>query len=482
VDWKKNGSIGRNVIFLGIGQIASTGLGFILNAVLGRLLGPSNFGAFYTILTITSFVGFAVDWGQNPYVIREMARGRSDEPAFVGSALLIGAVGSLCAAVIAIFLALASGYDARIIYLAPVSVLIGIPLALYQRFSYLFRGKDLMHVDVAISITGRALTVLATVAVLQVGGGVGGAVVAQCVGGLACLIIGTFIALKLGFKFSAPTYKLLRELVWAGAPLVASSMVAGLQPLIEVVLLSHLAGPVVVGWYGASRTITGLLFSPALILATASLPQLSRVSHVVGEFRRVLETTARPLLAAAAFCSSGLFLLSHQLVTIIYGRGHFEQTGVILQVAAVFLPLFFLSTLFATAAAVLGKTKELAIIAWTNLAAMALLNWFLIGVFQSQYQNGAISLVVSSGLTEIFIMASYMALLPKGTIGKATFYNIARALIAAVLTVVCLFAVQSLEIWIVGPLFVVVFTVVALATKLILPSDFMVVLKYAKRN
>ena len=77
VDRKKNGRIAHNVIFLGIGQIASTGLGFVLNAALGRSLGPSDFGVFYTVSTIYSFVGFAVDWGQNPYVIREIARGRS---------------------------------------------------------------------------------------------------------------------------------------------------------------------------------------------------------------------------------------------------------------------------------------------------------------------------------------------------------------------------------------------------------------------
>jgi O-antigen/teichoic acid export membrane protein len=476
-----SGSIARNVIFLCIGQIASAGLGFILNAVLGRWLGPSDFGVFYTILTILSFVGFAVDWGQNIYVTREMARGRSDEPAFVGSALLICAAGSVCAAMIAIVLALASGYDERIVYLAPLSVLIGIPLALYQRFAYLFRGKDLMHIDVVVSIAGRALTVAATVAVLQFGGGVREAVLAQCVGGVGCLVIGTFIALKLGFKVSAPAYKLVHELIWAGAPLVAASMVAGLQPLIEILLLSHLAGPVVVGWYGASRTISGLLFSPALILATASFPQLSRASPVVGEFRRVLETTARPLLAAAAISSSALYLFSHHLVAIIYGRGNFEQTALILQLAAIFLPLLFMGALFGTAVAVSGKTKELALIAWTNLITTALLNWFLIGIFQAHYNNGAFALVISSGLTEFFIVGSYMALLPKGTIGKATLLNIVRAGITSICTIASLFAVQSLEVWFVGPLFIVAFTVVALATKLILPSDFMVALNYARR-
>jgi O-antigen/teichoic acid export membrane protein len=481
VNRKKNGRIARNVIFLGIGQIASTGLGFILNAALGRSLGPSDFGVFYTILTICSFVGFAIDWGQNAYVIREIARGRSDEPEFIGSAMLIGTAGSACAAMMAAAIALASGYDERIVYLAPLAVLLGIPSTLYQRFAYLFRGKDLMHIDVMASIAGRALTVAATVAILQFGGGVREAVLAQCVGGMGCLIIGAFIASKLGFKVRAPAYKVLHELIWAGAPIVASSMVAGLQPLIEVLMLSHLAGPVVVGWYGASRTIFGLLFSPALILASASLPELSRASLVVAELRRVLETTARPLLAAAAVSSSALYLFSHHLVAIIYGRGNFEQTSLILQLAAIFLPIFFLGALFGTAVTVIGKTKELAVIIWTNLITVAVLNWFLIGICQAYYGNGAIALVISSGLTEFLVVVSMIALLPKGAVGKATFLNIVRACITSICTIASLSAVQPLEVWFVGPLFLLAFTVLALATKLILPSDFLVALNYARR-
>jgi O-antigen/teichoic acid export membrane protein len=482
VDRKKNGSIASNVIFLGIGQIASTGLGFILNAALGRSLGPSDFGVFYTILTISSFVGFAIDWGQYPYVIREIARGRSDEPEFVGSAMLIGTAGSACAAMMAIAIALAMGYDERIVYLAPLSVLIGIPSILYVRFSYLFRGKDLMHIDVMVSITGKALTVAATLAVLQFGGGVGEVVLAQCVGGIGCLIIGTVIALKLGFKVGVPAYKVLHELIWAGAPIVASSMVAGLQPLIEVFMLSHLAVPMVVGWYGASRTIFGLLFSPALILATASLPELSRAAFVPSELRRILETTARPLLAAAAFFSSALYLFSHQLIAIIYGRGHFEQTSLILQLAAIFLPVFFLGALFGTAVTVTGKTKELALITWTNLITLSIVNWFLIGICQAHYNNGAIAPVISSGSTELLVVASFVALLPRGAVGKATLLIIVRACITSICTIASLSLVQSLEVWFVAPLFILAFAVVALATKLIVPSDFLVALNYARRR
>ena len=79
----------RNVSHLGIGQIASTALGILLSAVVGRALEPAQLGILYTVFAVSSFAYVIVDWGQGTYLVREMARGRPDEPALIGSALLM---------------------------------------------------------------------------------------------------------------------------------------------------------------------------------------------------------------------------------------------------------------------------------------------------------------------------------------------------------------------------------------------------------
>ena len=45
----------RNVSHLGIGQIASTALGILLSAVIGRALEPAQLGILYTVVAISSF-------------------------------------------------------------------------------------------------------------------------------------------------------------------------------------------------------------------------------------------------------------------------------------------------------------------------------------------------------------------------------------------------------------------------------------------
>jgi O-antigen/teichoic acid export membrane protein len=475
---KKSGLLARNVIYLGIGQVLSTALGFVLTAALGRTLGPSDFGVLFTVLTICAFLGFVVDWGQSIYVIREIARGRSDEAEFMGSALLIGAVGSACAAVLAIAIALGAGYDKRIVLLAPLAVVVALPSSLCQRFCSLFRGKDRMDLDVIVGIVGKALTLAATLVTLHLGGGVLEVILAQCVGGFASLVAGAFIALRLGVKIKAPVSSAMRELLWSGAPIVALSLVTALQPFTEVLILSTLTGSEVVGWYGASRTIFGIINSPGLILATAAFPVLSRASEP--DLLRVLESTARIMLVVAAFASSGLYLFADQAVSIIYGHGHFEQTSTILRASAIFLPTFFLGYLVANAMFAIGKTKEFAFVGWIKLIIAATLNWFMIGVWQDHFGNGAVALVITSGLTEIFVVFSVIPMLPRGAISQATLLNIVRACIASICTVLPLSAMQPLELWFLAPLFALAFFMAAMATRLILPNDLRVALNFVR--
>ena len=83
------GLLVRNVSYLGMGQVASTALGFLASAVIGRAFEPAQLGLLYTVFTISSFAYVIVDWGQGTHLVREMARGRSDEPELIGSALLV---------------------------------------------------------------------------------------------------------------------------------------------------------------------------------------------------------------------------------------------------------------------------------------------------------------------------------------------------------------------------------------------------------
>ena len=178
----------RNVSHLGIGQVASTAFGVLLNAVIGRALEPAQLGIFYIALAISSFVSVIIDWGQSAYLVREMARGRIDEPELIGSALLVRLATIVFSFAVAVAVAVALGYDGHIVELTLLAIVAAIPATLYVPFGCSFRGKDRMDIDAFVNIVGKAMTLVVTIIALRLGGGLTAVILMQGVGGLATLV------------------------------------------------------------------------------------------------------------------------------------------------------------------------------------------------------------------------------------------------------------------------------------------------------
>ena len=64
----------RNIVHLGLGQVATTLLAVLLSAAIARTLGAAEFGLLYLVSTVGTFAYVFVDWGHPAYVTREVAR------------------------------------------------------------------------------------------------------------------------------------------------------------------------------------------------------------------------------------------------------------------------------------------------------------------------------------------------------------------------------------------------------------------------
>src|SRR5262249_37975052 len=117
----------RNVSYLGIGQVASTALGVLQTAVIGRALEPAQLGILYIVFAISSFVYVVVEWGQGTYLVREVARGRIDEPELIGSALVIRLTTIIFSSAIAVAIAFALGYKTQIVALTLLTMVTAVP-------------------------------------------------------------------------------------------------------------------------------------------------------------------------------------------------------------------------------------------------------------------------------------------------------------------------------------------------------------------
>jgi hypothetical protein len=99
------------------------------------------------------------------------------------------------------------------------------------------------------------------------------------------------------------------------------------------------------------------------------------------------------------------------------------------------------------------------------------LSCLLIDYCQRQFGNGAIAVLIVAGVTEMPAIIAYLILLPRGAVGSTTAFNLVRACIVALCTAVPLSMLQPLALWYLAPLFLLLFAVAVMVTRLVLPSD-----------
>jgi hypothetical protein len=85
-----------------------------------------------------------------------------------------------------------------------------------------------------------------------------------------------------------------------------------------------------------------------------------------------------------------------------------------------------------------------------------------------------------AGLVEIPATIAYWVLIPRGAVGSTTMLNAIRAYIVALCTALPLAMLQPLSLWYLTPLFIVLFAVVAMVARLILPNDLRLAIEVAR--
>jgi O-antigen/teichoic acid export membrane protein len=465
------GTVARNALFLVAGQAATTALAVVFSAVLGRSLGAADFGVYYLVGTMAAFAFVLAEWGQPLFVIRQAARepGRAGE--LLGTTLALRVALGLLVVVPVGLMAWALGYAARTTWLAVLMILATLPLFLAQAYGMVFRARDRMGRDAAISVAYKAAALGLALPALALGAGIPGVVAAQAAAGLLALAVAGWSYRRLGAPPLAYSAAGSRELLAAGAPILAMTAAASVQPYLDAVILSRLAPAAAVGWYGAARSIMGTLLAPAAILGAAAYPQLARVSGDAGALRREVRAALRPLLFLGALAAVGTYLFAGTAIGLIYGEGGFGPAAAILQVFAPGFFLLFIDILLGNVIYACGGGTAFALAKVASVGAGTALDVVLIPIFQRRYGNGGIGVVVAFALSELVVFAGAMLALRRGTLDRAAALDVARALAAAAATVAGYRLLPPLPAWLGVPVCLAAFTGAALAAGLIGKRD-----------
>ena len=464
-------ALARNAFHLVSGQLATMVLGVLFSAALGRTLGAADFGLYFIISSFSAFALVVVDWGQQFFGIREVARTPERGQDLLGTGLVLRAVGTVLVCIPTGLSAWALGYDPRSIGFAVAFVALNLPFFLAQNFGVVFRGRDRMGLDATVSVTNRAAGLVLALAALGLGLGLGGVVVAQGLAGAAALGVALHLYRRVGtgpLRFSRAT---AREILTGGTAIVTMTLTANVQPYIDAVLLSKLVPKDAVGWYGAAKSIMGTLLAPSLILGAAAFPRLSRAAANVSLFRGELATAQRPMVWLGGLAGVGTWLFADVAIHVVYGHRAFGPAGIILSVYGLGLFLVFIDVLLGTSLTALGRSTAFAVVKIASVVLGTALELWLIPHFQARTGNGGLGVVTSFVVCEALLFSGLLLLMPRGTVGAGILRDVAQALAAALGTAGALHVLPPVSPWLGIPLCVLVYTGATVLLGLLRPND-----------
>src|SRR5512138_818699 len=424
-------ALSRNAFFLVVGQAGTTALSVVLSAALGRSLGAVDFGVFYLVTTMTMFAYGVVEWGQNLYVTREVARAPARAGELLGSAIAFRAAAAAAVAGPAVLLAWLLGYPRGTIALYALLLATYLPVSIVLAHGVVFRGRERMELDALLTVAAKVLALGATLAALAAGARVLGVVAAQGVAAAAAAALALWVFRAVRLPRLRVSRAVLRELLVGGAPIVALNVAILAQPYLDAIVVSKLAPAVVMGWYGAAKTFMGALVTPAAILASAAYPRLSRTASDPDAFRGELGTALRPLLWIGAGGASATYLLADVAVGAVYGHGAFVPAVAALQLFAPALLLFFVDILLGHACVAAGRARAFAVAKAASVVVSTALDVVLVPLLQARAGNGVLGVVLAFAGSELIMIAAAIALLPRGALRRGAAGDALRAVVAA---------------------------------------------------
>jgi O-antigen/teichoic acid export membrane protein len=424
-------ALSRNAFHLVVGQAGTTALSVVLSAALGRSLGAVQFGLLFLVTTMTTFAYGVVEWGQNLYVTREVARAPARAGELLGSAIVFRALSAAAVAGPAALLAWALGYPRSTVALCALLILTYLPVSIVQAHGVVFRGSERMELDALTSVAAKVLSLAATLAALALGGGVLAVILAQGLAAAVAAAAALAVFAAVGFPRVRVAAGTLRQLLVGGAPIVALNVAIVAQPYLDAIVLSKLAPAAVMGWHAAAKTFMAALVTPAAILASAAYPRLSRASSDPQAFRRELGAALRPLLWIAAGVTTATWLLADVAIGAVYGREGYGPAIAALELFAPALLLFFIDILFGHACVASGRAKAFALAKGISVVVSTALDVALVPVFQARTGNGVLGVVAAFAGSEVVMITAALLLLPRRALHRGILADVARAVVAA---------------------------------------------------
>jgi len=460
----------KNTLYLGIAQTATIPLSIVSNALLGRYLGPLEFGQLYVASTLCGFGALAFEWGQTGAVPALVARDRARAGIYLGTSLAWRSgmwllVASALAAVCWLL-----GYERGVVLATTVLFPMTLIMSLNSGMNDTIRGLERADISALVHVSQQVVTLLAVIPVLLLGGHLTSVLSVQ----LAMVVVAALYLRRwlrpigvgeLRFERGA-----LNELIGLGTPFVFFNLAMVLLPNVNVSFLSKYAPVEVIGWFSVSQRLVGLIIFPASSLVGALYPTLCRLqTEDADEFVRVTRNSLYgiSLLAVPAALGCGLF---PELGVWVFGGEKFAGAVDQLRVMSLFVFLVYFSMPLGTCVMAANRQRVWAIVQCGCVVVSLIGSPFLVPFFQRRMGNGAIGTCITLVISEAFVVGCGLALAPRGLVNRELSKSLSLAAVAGAAMVGTAMLTEPISIFLAVPAALLAYALVAWAIGAVRPT------------
>lgn len=415
----------RSVFALGIAQVFSWGGAIALAIVLPRYLGDEHLGKLAFALACTEFIGLAADLGGATYLAKEIARAPTRAGALTANALAMRLPLSLLIAGVAMVAVSHAGYDPltrQVLLLLCLGAVLGTAAKVVGAT---LQGLQQMKPLAAMPLVTKLGYAALAAAFLLHGAGLLTVAAASVAGTALGLAIGTGALLR---RVRLPR-RLDAAACWAilagGLPYFIWQAALIVYGQIDSVVLSLLTRDAVVGWYAAAyRIVTIPLFMP-VIISTVIFPALAAAADLP-TYARIAQQAVRVVVLASLPIVLGIMLLASRIIELFGYPSSFASSIAPMILLAPHILLVGVDMMIGTVLNTRDRQRQWALAAVAAAVLNPLLNLAAIPYTQAVYHNGAIGAAAVTTLTEVFMFAIGLRLLPVGIFGRATSVEAAK--------------------------------------------------------
>lgn len=378
----------RSSLLLIMGNLASTGVGFVSVLVVARLLGPSQYGI-YTLATTASatFIIFT-SWGINTSITRfsayyqsrgqiEVARRKIQNS--ITFFLIIGSVLALTSYLIAPYFSTVVFHRSDIahyVQLCSLSILGQVVLSASVLALVAWRASGYASISNVIqSVSKAAISISLVVLNLGVLGALIGYVLSAAIAG--CFSLSSLFILKLngvGLRNLRFFFKDIIEQIRFGLTIEVANVLNGfVSSTYIVILLSEISNNSVVGWYQAAYNFTLVISLVSNGFTSALYPSFSRLYGQGLDVRPALEYATKYVAFALAPIIFLLIFSSKVIVEIVYGETYLPASIFLTILTIGFIPYIFGFSVFGPFFQSNGKTLLNTILALSSVPPILIL-------------------------------------------------------------------------------------------------------------